>query len=139
MQLADKSEAWARVPPLRARLSAWLGAARDASVRLLRVGSILHRNADESIPPAKAWTETLGRVISDLDLLNHDTEQDFRRIGGRLAEFIEAVNLISSGLTAQANQVYRAGFAGNTVSHEGRCLPKDGRRFHESQRRCGLF
>lgn len=54
---------------------------------------------------AKAWIETLRRVIADLDLLNRDTEQDFLRIGGKLAEFIEAVNLISSELTTLATLI----------------------------------
>jgi len=54
---------------------------------------------------AKTWTETLGRVISDLDLLNHDTEQYFLRIGGKLAEFIGAVNQISSELTTLATLI----------------------------------
>jgi methyl-accepting chemotaxis protein len=102
MQLADRSEPRVGVPPLRAQLSAWLEAARIASVRLLRAGAVVPRNGAASASEAKVWTETLGRVIADLDLLNHNTEQDFLRIGGKLAEFIEAVNLISSELTALA-------------------------------------
>jgi hypothetical protein len=47
--------------------------------------------------------ETLGRVVVDLDLLNHKTEQDFLRIGGKLAEFMEAVDSISTKLAALAN------------------------------------
>ncbi len=53
----------------------------------------------------RAYAETLGQVIADLDYLNHNTEQDFLRIGGKLAEFIEAVNLISSELTALADPI----------------------------------
>jgi hypothetical protein len=52
---------------------------------------------------ANAWTEALGQVIADLDLLNHNTEQDFLKIGAKLAEFIGAVKVISSELTALAD------------------------------------
>ena len=48
----------------------------------------------------KTLTENLGRAIADLDLLNQNTEKDFLKIGGQLGGFIEAVNLISSRLTA---------------------------------------
>jgi len=44
-------------------------------------------------------------VIADLDLLNHNTEQDFLRIGGKLSEFSEAVGLISFELTALADMM----------------------------------
>jgi hypothetical protein len=49
--------------------------------------------------------DTLGRVIADLDLLNRTTERDFLRIGGKLGEFIETVNVISSDLAALASCV----------------------------------
>jgi methyl-accepting chemotaxis protein len=54
---------------------------------------------------AKAWTEILERVIADLDLLNHNTEQDFLKIGEKLTEFIDAVNRISSELTTLATLI----------------------------------
>ncbi|MGO9897174.1 MAG: hypothetical protein ACLPX8_23530, partial [Bryobacteraceae bacterium] len=44
-------------------------------------------------------------MIADLDLLNHNTEQDFLRIGGKLSEFSEAVGLISFELTALADMM----------------------------------
>ena len=44
------------------------------------------------------WRETLRRLIADLELLNRNTERDFLSIGGKLSEFIEAVDLISSEL-----------------------------------------
>jgi methyl-accepting chemotaxis protein len=50
-----------------------------------------------------AWNESLGQVIADLDLLNHNTEQDFLRIGEKLVEFIQSVDLISSDLSALTN------------------------------------
>lgn len=56
-----------------------------------------------SDPQGKEYAAQLGQVIADLDLLNHNTEQDFLRIGGKLAESIEAVQLISSELTALAD------------------------------------
>jgi hypothetical protein len=51
------------------------------------------------------WKETLGHLIAALDLLNHETEQDFLSIGGKLGEFIEAVNLISSDVSVFANLI----------------------------------
>jgi len=63
---------------------------------------------DGAIPlgpkPSPASADSLGQVIEDLDLLNHDTEQGFLSIGGKLAEFMETVSLISSELTALANE-----------------------------------
>jgi hypothetical protein len=47
----------------------------------------------------------LEQVIAELDLLNHNTEQDFLRIGGKLGEFIETVNVISSRLAALVNMI----------------------------------
>jgi len=46
---------------------------------------------------------SLGRVIVDLQQLNHDTEQDFLQIGGKLTEFMQAVSAISSDLATLAN------------------------------------
>src|SRR5664279_6319507 len=50
-----------------------------------------------------AWNQSLRQVITDLDLLNHNTEQDFLRIGEKLVEFIQSVDLISSGLSTLTN------------------------------------
>ena len=50
-----------------------------------------------------ASTQSLGQLIADLDSLNHDTEQGFLSIGGKLAEFMQTVSVISSELTALAN------------------------------------
>jgi hypothetical protein len=44
-------------------------------------------------------------VRADLELLNHNTEQDFLKIGTKLAGFMEAVNLISSELSALAGLI----------------------------------
>ncbi|MGA3024821.1 MAG: hypothetical protein ABSF98_08645 [Bryobacteraceae bacterium] len=67
--------------------------------------AIVRRNVVASDPEAGAWREILGRVIADLDGLNHESEQDFLRIGGKLAELIAAVDLISSELAVLANLV----------------------------------
>jgi hypothetical protein len=53
--------------------------------------------------PSSASAQSLGEVIADLDSLNHDTEQGFLSIGGKLAEFMQTVSVISSELTALAN------------------------------------
>jgi hypothetical protein len=53
--------------------------------------------------PSSASAQSLGHVIADLDSLNHDTEQGFLSIGGKLAEFMQTVSVISSELTALAN------------------------------------
>jgi hypothetical protein len=89
MRLADQPESQAGVLPLWAQRYAWL--------------RVAGRKAAASDSQAGDWTETLGQVIADLELLNRNTEQDFLRIGGKLAEFIEAVHLISSELAALAN------------------------------------
>ena len=47
----------------------------------------------------------LAQVIADLDHLNLNTEQDFLRIGDKLGEFVEAVNLISCDLTSLADLI----------------------------------
>ncbi len=60
------------------------------------------------ILPAKAEApavSALARVIADLDLLNRNTEADFLKIGGKLGEFIETVNLISGRLTALVEMI----------------------------------
>jgi hypothetical protein len=44
-------------------------------------------------------------VIADLDVLNRSTEQDFLRIGGKLGEFIQAVDAISRELTGLVDPV----------------------------------
>lgn len=89
-------DAMARVPPIVARVSNWLRSARKA------VGEIFRRQAAIDKSAAQAWRETLEQVIADLDLLNRNTEQDFLTIGGKLAGFIEKVNLISSQLAVLA-------------------------------------
>ena len=91
----DRPEALAGVPPVETRVSAWWRAARNAT-------GIFRRHAAIDRSAAKAWTETLEQVIADLDLLNRNTEQDFLTIGGKLADFIEKVNLISSQLAVLA-------------------------------------
>lgn len=53
--------------------------------------------------PSGASAGSLVQVIADLNQLNRDTEQDFLRIGGKLAEFMQTVSLISSELTTLAN------------------------------------
>jgi len=58
-----------------------------------------------AVPAEMDWIETVGRVIADLELLNHNTEDDFLRVGGKLAEFIDAVNLISSELASLARSI----------------------------------
>jgi methyl-accepting chemotaxis protein len=65
--------------------------------------TVAQGNAPANGTDAASWTEALTPVIEDLDLLNRNTEQDFLRIGGKLAEFIGAVDLISSELTALAD------------------------------------
>ena len=89
-------EALASVPPVKVRISTWFLAARKAVARAFRRQAAIHKSA------AQAWRETLQQVIADLDLLNRNTEQDFLTIGGRLAGFIEKVNLISSQLAVLA-------------------------------------
>jgi len=59
--------------------------------------------AAADISPGNALASTLEQVIAGLDHLNRHTEQDFLKIGGKLFEFIEAVNLISSELNDLAN------------------------------------
>ena len=49
------------------------------------------------------------QVIADLDQLNQDTERDFLRIGGKLADFMQTVSVISSELTALASTEHEQG------------------------------
>lgn len=50
---------------------------------------------------------TLTRVIADLDNLNRNTEQDFLKIGGKLAGFIATLDVISSGLASLTGVISR--------------------------------
>jgi hypothetical protein len=52
---------------------------------------------------SQASAQSLGQVIADLSSLNQDTEQGFMSIGGKLAEFMQTVSVISSELTTLAN------------------------------------
>ena len=79
----DQPDAMAGVPPVEARVSTWLLAARKAVAGMFRRQAAIDKSA------AQAWRETLEQVIADLDLLNRNTEQDFLTIGGKLADFIE--------------------------------------------------
>lgn len=84
--------------------------------RLLRAGAVVPRNGAGSASQAKGWTETLGRVIADL-------------------EFIEALSLISSELIALATLI---------SEERGLCIPgaytrhrsfyRDGRAFRSRPR-----
>lgn len=112
MQLASRLEGQAGVRRLSAQLAAWLkaprlaeGSAKRECARWLRAWSFLRRKVAGRDSQVTAWTETLGRVIADLDLLNHDTERDFLRIGEKLATFIEAVSGISSAVRDLTNLI----------------------------------
>jgi hypothetical protein len=65
------------------------------------------RIRDKSMPlgaePSSASAQSLKQVIADLGMLNHDTEQGFMSIGGKLAEFMQMVSVISSELTTLEN------------------------------------
>jgi hypothetical protein len=89
MQLVDQPEARVEAKQPGRQLLAWL--------------RIAPRKAPGNDGCHKAWAETVGQVISDLELLNRNTERDFLRIGGNLTAFIEAVKEISSELSALAN------------------------------------
>jgi hypothetical protein len=89
MQLVDEPEARVAAKQPGRRLLAWLRAAP--------------RKAAGNDGCNQAWAETIGQVISDLELLNRNTERDFLKIGGNLTAFIEAVKEISSELSALAN------------------------------------
>ncbi len=51
------------------------------------------------------WARTLLDVIAELERLNGDTEAAFLTVGGKLAAFIETVNVMSSGLDALAELI----------------------------------
>src|ERR1039457_14362 len=103
MQLADQTEARAGVPPPGAQGPNWVATARNASLALLPEAVFHRRKAAVDHSPGNHLAPTLGQVIADLEHLNCHTEQDFLSIGGKLTEFIQAVKLISSELTALAN------------------------------------
>jgi len=68
--------------------------------RWLRWRPLFRLKPGSGYKPAGGWTETVGKVVADLDRLNRQTEQYFLRIGAKLAEFIDAIGFISSQLTA---------------------------------------
>ncbi len=103
MPLAEQPDAPAGVAPVRARLSAWLRAPRNMSVRWLRAGALGRRRAAASDPAEAPPAATLERVIADLDRLNHSTERDFLTIGEKLIGFTETVKLITSELSVLAD------------------------------------
>jgi methyl-accepting chemotaxis protein len=49
--------------------------------------------------------EELDRAISELDLLNKETEHDFLKLGGKLSEFMEESAAISSRLTSLVKMI----------------------------------
>jgi hypothetical protein len=98
MQLAGQPEAQAGITSFWAHASAWLRAA-------IQVGAIGRQKAAVIDSEGSRWAGMLGQVIADLDHLNHNTEQDFLRIGDKLGEFIKAVNLISCDLKALASLI----------------------------------
>jgi hypothetical protein len=66
---------------------------------------MIGRKTSSSDSQTKPWSESIRQVSADLELLNRNTEQDFLKIGEKLADFIDAVNLISSELKALANLI----------------------------------
>jgi len=92
LQLAGLPEAQAGAPPGGARVSVRRWVARSAA--------IIHRKTLPAGSRNQAWAAKLGQVIADLGDLNRATERDFLAIGGKLAEFMQAVTAISSELTA---------------------------------------
>jgi methyl-accepting chemotaxis protein len=66
---------------------------------------VFRRRATVEDSESMARSETLRRLIADLELLNRNTERDFLSIGGKLSEFIEAVDLISSDLKGLAEMM----------------------------------
>lgn len=84
MQLGDRTEARTRSP--------WGRLFGDSILRKPEAGA--------SAGPACA--AMLRQVMTDLDLLNRRTEQDFLEIGGKLTGFMEGVKRISSELTGLA-------------------------------------
>jgi methyl-accepting chemotaxis protein len=69
------------------------------------VDAIGRRRAAGGDAEAATWAGKLEPVIADLDRLNHETEQDFLKIGEKLTEFIAAVRLISSELGVLTNLI----------------------------------
>jgi len=76
----------------------------------MRLAGKLRSRPEDTAPRAqpagassRASAASLGQVIADLDQLNQDTERDFLRIGGKLADFMQTVSVISSELTALAS------------------------------------
>jgi hypothetical protein len=98
MQLADQPDAQAGVTPFWAHPATWLRTA-------LQVSTIGREKAAVIDSEGNLWAGTLAQVIADLDHLNDNTEQDFLRIGEKLGEFIEAVNLISCELRSLASLI----------------------------------
>ena len=93
MQLAEPRELPIGNTRWGARLTVWLRAAGDWSAELIRGNATVSPNSNTSI-------QILKEVIAHLDLLNHQTEQDFLHIGGKLTDFIAAVRQISCETTA---------------------------------------
>jgi hypothetical protein len=78
------------------RLQSLLGAAVTPFAKPVEMLRRRFRASATSEP----WNEGLNAVIAELEDLNHRTEQDFLKIGGKLTEFLRAVQQISSELTA---------------------------------------
>ena len=74
-------------------------------LRSLRVVATMHRNVAGGDSDSRDLTAILRRVIADLEGLNHETEQDFLRIGRKLGEFVQEAKGISSMLTELAEGI----------------------------------
>jgi len=98
MQLTDRPDDSADGLPRRTGISAKLFAAWSKGSRFPWLRAIFRPTQIGSDSDAAEWVDTLGKVVDDLSLLNHNTEQYFLEIGGKLAEFIQTVKLISSEL-----------------------------------------
>src|ERR1700722_2529119 len=87
---------------MRLARQVWIDGLRKAHAKLRRAAALglTEQKADLR---SQSWAGSLTRVSADLDLLNQNTERDFLKIGGELASFMDAVNLISSELTGLAN------------------------------------
>jgi len=104
MQLDDRPNVRTKFLPFRERLSGWLDSISTLPRHYpwkSRLGT-LRRPRD---PAGDGRSAILGQVAADLADLNRRTERDFLSIGGKLAEFIEAVDRISSELTALADMM----------------------------------
>jgi methyl-accepting chemotaxis protein len=101
MRVAGEPEAVAGVSPAWEPLAGWVRAAREAGAHLFR-GQDARALPAEAVSGSRAGARagTLGQVIADLEHLNRNTEQDFLRIGGKLADFIATVKLISTELNS---------------------------------------